>query len=91
MIVDFANGSPIPLGNILIDGGNQPLSELDIEGQSIDQMLNMTDNQMSPLTGGVIAFANLSVLRLDKISVSFTGDLTTLRYLYIDAANFTWH
>ena len=91
LIVDFTNASPIPAGNILVDGGGLADSQVEIIGQSSAQQFTMTDTHVGPTGGGIVQYQNLGTLSFLSSTVFYSGSLSTLDVLNIGAGTvFNW-
>jgi len=89
LYVDFATGAPIPQGNVTINGGGLATSELIVLGAGAPATtLTMTDTQLDPGTGGVLAFTNLGTLSLWNALVNYSGNLSTLQNLNVNVGTF---
>jgi len=93
LYVDFAAGAPIPQENVSINGGGLATSELIVLGAGAPATsLTMTDTQLNPGSGGVLAFTNLGTLSLWNVLVNFSGNLGTLQNLNVNAGTyFYWN
>jgi subtilisin-like proprotein convertase family protein len=90
--VDFTNGSPIPAGNINVNGTAGEEDELRIMGTGFPPSLDMTDTQIGP-SGGTraIVFADVATMSLFNCTVFYAGELTTLENLILGVgALFHW-
>ena len=85
VVFDFANGSPIPGGNISVNANATSSDELQIIGHDPSQLFTMTDTQIGPSAGGIIYFQNLPTLTLANSTTNFTGTLSTLQNLNINS------
>ena len=91
LVIDFANGSPIPLGNISVNATAASNDELRILGQNSAQAFTLTDTQDGPAGGGAIFFQNLPTLTLDNSTTSYSGSLNTIQNLNVEPnETFNW-
>jgi subtilisin-like proprotein convertase family protein len=89
--VDFANGSPIPAGNIAVDASLATDPTLAIVGPPGGGAFVLTDTQIGPAGGGSVLYQGLGTLRLRNCIVSYSGSLETVDLLYLDAGTrFYW-
>lgn len=81
--VDFVNGSPIPAGNITVNGPLGATDALHVLGQSPSQTFTMSDTQIGPDGGGAILYEDLDSLWILNCTVNYSGWLSTLNSLHI--------
>lgn len=91
LCVDFANGSPLPAGNIAVNGLAGQNDQLFILGQNPTQAFDVTDFQIGPQSGASILYQNLTAMHLANGIFHYSGTLSTLQQLYVDSgATLLW-
>ncbi len=73
LTVDFSNGSPIPAGNINLNGSAATNAGLAVYAQSNAQQVSLIDTQLGPAGGAAIVWQNLGHLDLHNITANYFG------------------
>jgi hypothetical protein len=73
--VDFSDGSPIPPGEILVNGSAGAADALTVIGQNSAQAFTLASAQIEPTGGPAIAYSNIASLLLQNGTTSFSGTI----------------
>ncbi len=84
LVVDFSDGSPVPVANITLNTDGTSNEELRIIGQAPGQIFSLNDTQFSLDGGGRIAYQNLPNLTLMTCTVNASGSLDGLGNINVD-------
>jgi subtilase family serine protease len=91
LVIDFVNGSPIPMGSITVNATAGSNDELRIFGQSPSQAFTLTDTQDGPTGGRAIFYQNLPTLTLDNSTTAYSGSLNSIQNLNVNSnETFNW-
>ncbi|HVS71512.1 MAG TPA: proprotein convertase P-domain-containing protein [Phycisphaerae bacterium] len=74
LVIDYANGSPIPAGNISLNASQATNPMLSLYGDGANPQLRMTDTQIGAAGGPAITWNNLFMLNLDALTANYYGN-----------------
>jgi subtilisin-like proprotein convertase family protein len=91
VLVDYTNGDPIPASGISLNAPVGSSDTLEIIGQTPAQQFTMTDTQIGPTGGPIVAYQNFDTLSILDATVNYGGNFGTLNNLDIGQdATFIW-
>ncbi|HVX84024.1 MAG TPA: proprotein convertase P-domain-containing protein [Phycisphaerae bacterium] len=91
LVINYANGSPIPAGNITLDASHATGAVVSLYGSGTNPQLRMTDTQIGAAGGPAITWNNLYMLNLDAVVANYYGNGSAMPNVAInDGAIMFW-